>query len=135
MATSDVAHSGSANHDAHEHEDHAAPLWILISVWAALMVLTGLTVASAQLPFGRLDLVIAMFIATVKATLVCLFFMHLYWDRPIMGMMFLGCLGFVFLFISFVIIDSNQYMPAVEARQLDDPVILQLQVDQTNAPE
>lgn len=134
MATTDVAHAGSAKHDAHDHGDHAVPLWILFAVWASLMILTGLTVFSAQFDLGRLDLIIAMFIATVKATLVCLFFMHLYWDRPIMGMMFLGCLGFVFLFITFVMIDSNQYLPAIEARQLDAPVILQVEVDETNAP-
>jgi len=96
------------------------------------MALTGATVAIAQFDLGSLDLVLAMAIATVKATLVCLFFMHLYWERPIMGMMFLGCLFFVFLFISFVVVDSAEYMPDVEARQRDAPVILQ---SETAAPQ
>ncbi len=133
MATTDVAQAtAGAGHDAHEHGDHVVPIWILATIWLSLMALTGATVAIAQFDLGSLDLVLAMAIATVKATLVCLFFMHLYWERPIMGMMFLGCLFFVFLFISFVVVDSAEYMPDVEARQRDAPVILQ---SETAAPQ
>ncbi len=122
MATTSVAHATpGAGNDAHEHGDHAVSLWVLVAVWLTLMGLTAATVAIAQLDLGRLDLVFAMAIATIKATLVCLFFMHLYWERPIMGMMFLGCLGFVFLFITLVLTDSAEYMPSIEAHQRDDP--------------
>ena len=68
------------------------PLWLLAAVFAALLVLTCLTVAVAQVDLGNLNLYLAMAIATLKAALVVLFFMHLFWDRPFNAMMFVGCL-------------------------------------------
>jgi len=49
-----------------------------------------------------------------------------------MGMLFLGCLGFVFLFISLTLVDSSHYLPNIEARQRDAPVILHVE---TAAPQ
>ena len=50
-------------------------------VFGALMVLTGITVAVAKIPAGSIStntaLILAMAIASVKATMVALFFMHL----------------------------------------------------------
>lgn len=132
MSSTPATHT--AGDDAHDHGDHAVSLWILVAVWLTLMVLTVVTVSVTTIDLGRFDLIIAMVIATIKATLVCLFFMHLYWDRPIMGMMFLGCLGFVSLFIIFVVVDTGQYQPAIEARQLDDPVILLNEQSESVAP-
>jgi cytochrome c oxidase subunit 4 len=45
-------------------------------LFAALLVLTGLTVGVAYLDLGLLNTVIALTIATAKALLVVLFFMH-----------------------------------------------------------
>lgn len=46
------------------------------AVFAALMVLTWITVAIAYVDLGAFNKVVALGIATVKATLVILFFMH-----------------------------------------------------------
>jgi cytochrome c oxidase subunit 4 len=46
------------------------------SVFAALMVLTWITVAVAYVDLGALNKAVALGIATVKAVLVILFFMH-----------------------------------------------------------
>jgi len=53
-------------------------------VFGALLVLTATTVAAAflQVPFGW-ALVIALIIATVKAALVALYFMHLISERQV----------------------------------------------------
>ncbi len=48
-------------------------------VWAALLVFTGLTVWTGRMDLGPANIFIALIIATTKATLVVLFFMHL-WD-------------------------------------------------------
>ncbi|ERR1700733_9921418 len=45
-------------------------------IWALLIVLTGVTAWVATLDLGWLNPVVALFIATIKATVVVLFFMH-----------------------------------------------------------
>lgn len=52
-------------------------------VFAALMVLLVLTVAVAYLDLGPLGLAIAMAIATVKAVLIILYFMHVRFSSPL----------------------------------------------------
>ena len=48
-----------------------------VLVWAALMVLTAVTVAASYVHLGMMNVVVALLIASVKASLVALFFMHL----------------------------------------------------------
>jgi cytochrome c oxidase subunit 4 len=47
------------------------------SVWAALLVGTFITYKAAFLELGRFNAAVALIIATIKALLVALFFMHL----------------------------------------------------------
>jgi cytochrome c oxidase subunit IV len=49
-------------------------------VWVALLILTVVTYSVAHMHRGPFSLIVAMFIACTKATLVGLFFMHL-WDE------------------------------------------------------
>ena len=53
----------------------AVPLYV--AVFAALIVLTGVTVAVSYVDLGPASVVVALAIACVKAFLVLLFFMHL----------------------------------------------------------
>jgi cytochrome c oxidase subunit IV len=48
-----------------------------IIVWVALLILTGVTVAVSYLHLGMLNAAVALLIASVKAALVALYFMHL----------------------------------------------------------
>jgi cytochrome c oxidase subunit IV len=48
-----------------------------VAIFAALLVLTGLTTSVAFLDLGLLNPVVALSIAVLKGTLVVLFFMHL----------------------------------------------------------
>jgi len=48
-----------------------------VGIWIALVILTALTVTTAGLNVGRIGIVIVLAIATVKSTLVLLWFMHL----------------------------------------------------------
>jgi cytochrome c oxidase subunit 4 len=59
------------------------PLKVYISVFLALLVGTGLTVAANFIHFGRFNLIIALAIAFTKATLVVLFFMHVKQSSPL----------------------------------------------------
>ncbi len=50
---------------------------------ATLLLLTVVTVLAAMVDFGVLNLLIALGIATTKAAIVTLFFMHLNWEHKI----------------------------------------------------
>jgi cytochrome c oxidase subunit 4 len=63
------------HHEHHAHE-HVVPLRTNLIVFAALMGLLVLTVAVAFLDLGAVGLAIAMAIATIKAVLIILYFMH-----------------------------------------------------------
>ena len=55
----------------------SSPLPTYFAVFAALLAGTGLTVYAAGLDLGRYNAAVALTIASVKATLVALFFMHI----------------------------------------------------------
>jgi cytochrome c oxidase subunit IV len=55
-----------------------SPLKGYVAVWIALLIGTGLTVYAATLDLAPYNAAVALGIATVKATLVALFFMHVY---------------------------------------------------------
>ncbi|MCS6953356.1 MAG: cytochrome C oxidase subunit IV family protein [Bryobacterales bacterium] len=55
---------------------HIEPKRVYLAVFAALMVLTVLTVWVSYFDMGDLSIVVALAIAVTKATLVVLFFMH-----------------------------------------------------------
>ena len=56
--------------------EHIVPPRIYFAIFAALMILTAATVAAAFMDLGPFNLAVALAIATVKATLVVLYFMH-----------------------------------------------------------
>ena len=61
------------------HSDHSksSPLGTYFAVWIALLVGTFLTYEAAKLDLGQFNAAVALIIATTKALLVALFFMHL----------------------------------------------------------
>ena len=113
------AHGGAHGHgDGHGHgTSHVLPLKVLFATWGTLMVMTVLTVAVAKLPifdFGAsINLLIAMVIATFKATLVCLYFMHLRYDKMFHTVVFISAILLATLFVTFALMDSTQYQTDV----------------------
>src|SRR5688572_10590841 len=55
---------------------HVSPLKIYFAVFAALMVLTTVTILVAYVDLGEMNKVVALGIASFKATLVVQYFMH-----------------------------------------------------------
>lgn len=107
--------------DAHGHADgevhaHVLPVGLLAKVLGTLILLTGLTVWTGTRDLHGLDLAIALLIATTKASLVCLFFMHLKYDKPFHGMIFLFSVMFVGLFLAFVSLDKAEYEEDIRDR-------------------
>jgi cytochrome c oxidase subunit IV len=56
--------------------EHIVSPKVYFAIFAALMIGTALTVWAAFQNFGKFNIVIALSIATIKATLVVLYFMH-----------------------------------------------------------
>lgn len=68
-----MAHESTSK--AERHAAHGPGRYFVI--WVLLLVFTGTTVWTGRLDLGAANLPLALTIATVKATLVVLFFMHL----------------------------------------------------------
>ncbi len=110
--------------DTHAHADghhegefsHPAPLSMLFAVFFTLLALTVLTVWQSTLDIGEAELWITLLIATVKAGLVILFFMHLLWDKPLNAIFFLSSIIFVALFLGFTLMDAQGYHYQIEDR-------------------
>lgn len=100
---------GHAGHDGQPLVGHLVAPWILFATGGALIVLTVITVAIRYVDLGEANLLVALAIAGLKATLVSLFFMHLRWDRPFNLLVFFGCIAFVVLMMAFCIMDTSQY--------------------------
>ena len=56
--------------------EHIVPPKVYVGIFLSLMVLTAATVAAAYVNLGAFNIVIALAIASLKATLVVLYFMH-----------------------------------------------------------
>src|SRR5277367_3667489 len=74
-----------------------------------LLILTGITVGASYIHFGSgaANVVVALTIATIKATLVALFFMHLLHDKKVNAL--IAAAGFIFLglFLMFTLLDFD----------------------------
>jgi len=107
----------SAHADHHKHDDHGAhggshagalqmghhhvsSSAMFTKVLVALLILTAITVSSSRVDFGGANMLIAMAIASIKASLVIAFFMHMKWDTAINKIVFLS--SFLFLSLLFV---------------------------------
>ena len=82
---------------------------VYLKTLTALLILTAITVGASYINFGSsaVNVVVALTIATIKATLVALFFMHLLHDKPVNGL--IAAAGFLFLglFLMFTLIDFD----------------------------
>lgn len=115
-------HNDTHAHGAEEHHDSSIYLKTLI----ILFILTAITVGASYIDFGSGNVAIALFIASIKATLVALIFMHLKDDKPINGIIAMA--GFIFLgiFLMFDLLDFDarvnyqpfNYSPVVSAEKI-----------------
>ena len=60
----------------HEHSEHIVSPGTYLAIILTLLALTGITVFAAFVDLGRFNIMVALLIATIKATLVVLIFMH-----------------------------------------------------------
>ena len=77
----------------------------LLGVLGILLALTALTVSASKIDLGVLNIWIALGIASVKASLVLLFFMHLKYENRFIKLALLGTVGCIALIISLLFWD------------------------------
>lgn len=87
-----------------EHK-HIMPFGLLTKIWLALLALTGVTVGVASFDFGYLNVLAAMAVASAKALLVVLFFMHLKYENRLLGAFVLLVFAILAIFIGFTFFD------------------------------
>lgn len=74
-----AAHTG-------KHEVHIVPKRLYFAVFFALIVLTWVTTYVSTLDLGRWNIFVALAIAICKASLVVLFFMHVFYSTRLTKM-------------------------------------------------
>lgn len=76
--------AGPGPHHGGDHAGHTViPIRVLGTVFGALVFLTIVTVITAQIDLGGLNIPLALTIATIKALLVVAIFMALRYDNPV----------------------------------------------------
>ena len=77
-----------------------------VAIWITLLVCTALTVWAASLDLGRFNAAVALIIATVKALLVALFFMHIKGaHEKLLKLVVISALFFLFILLALSMAD------------------------------
>ena len=77
------------------------------AIFLALVSLTILTVGQSYIDLGKLNLIVVILIATMKASLVVSFFMHLRYDNKFNALVFISCIFFVGVFFAYTMNDTE----------------------------
>jgi cytochrome c oxidase subunit IV len=80
--------------------EHVSPKSVYYSIFGALMVLTAITVFAAYVNLGNFNAPVALGIATFKATLVVLFFMHVKYSSQLTKLVVSTALFFLVILIA-----------------------------------
>ncbi len=103
------------------HAPHVLPVPVLLGTAGALLALTILTVVTARIDLGALNTVVALAIASCKAAVVALFFMHLKYERKFLSVVLVSAVFFAVLLVAFVVFDTTQYQPSIRAHSGQAP--------------
>ena len=129
MSEAEAASAGGheEHHDDH-HEGlpgtigHVTPWQTLVKVLGVLLLLTVITVAVAQVDLGRLNIVGAVGIACVKASIVALWFMHLRYDNRFNFWILIGSLAFVVWMVGYILMDTSLYQDNIMDYRKEHPL-------------
>ena len=84
---------------------HVSPLSVYARIFAALLVLTGLTVLVAYRDLGAFNDIVALTIAVTKMTLVALFFMHAKYSTRLTKIVIVSGFAWLVLLLAFTLSD------------------------------
>lgn len=92
----------------HEHDDAGHPqsgYGMYLVTWLSLLVLTAVTVTAAGMSLGAFSVAMALLIASVKASVVLSFFMHLKYESTIFKVFFFVAIATFAIFIGITFVD------------------------------
>ena len=89
-----------------QEEHHIIPDRIYLSVWLGLVLLTVITVGVSYLDMKKFTVFTAMLIATVKASLVLLYFMHIRFEKKMFAIMVFVVMA---VFAVFIVLTFSDY--------------------------
>ena len=86
--------------------EHIVPVRVYITIFLVLLVGTALTVAAAFVDFPwRLNTIVALTIATIKATFVVLYFMHVRYSSRLIWVIMAAALFWMAIMFAFTFSD------------------------------
>jgi cytochrome c oxidase subunit IV len=86
--------------------EHIMSSKLYYTIWITLMCLTVITAAVSFIDLGRFNTVVALVIATVKALLVILFFMHVkYTSEKLTKIVIVSAIFWLFLLLALSMAD------------------------------
>lgn len=96
------------------HTGHVSPISLYLTIFAALMVLTGVTVGAAYIDLGIFNFAVAMLIASFKASLVVWYFMHVKYQSSLTKLTVATGLFFLAILLGMMLIDygGKAFSPA-----------------------
>ncbi len=104
-----AAHNQSLRETSAEHSGegggHALSVRVCMYVWAGLMALTAVTVGVAEVNLGFLHVLVAMIVATAKAALVVVWFMHVKYEGIVVRTMLFVAFLLLAIFLSLTFFD------------------------------
>lgn len=89
----------------HHNQHHGLSTKVCIKVWLALMILTAITVGVAEVDLGLFHVLVAMLVATIKAGIVILWFMHIKYEGAFIRLMVFIAFFILSIFLSFTFFD------------------------------
>ena len=95
--------------NAEKHDksgQHITPLNVYLGIGSILLALTAITITVSFIDLGGWNVVVALIIASIKGSLVALFFMHLLYDKKIYSVVFSMGLLFLSIFIALTMFDT-----------------------------
>ena len=88
-----------------EPDHHVIPIGTYAIILGILFIGTVITVGVAQIDLGKINMLIAMAVASVKAFFVLAYFMHLKYDNQLNRVIFLSAFAFLALLFAFTMVD------------------------------
>ena len=86
--------------------EHIVPVKIYVTIFLALLVGTAMTVMAAFVDFPwQLNTIVALTIATIKATLVVLFFMHVRYSTRLVWVIIAAALFWMAILFALTLAD------------------------------
>jgi len=89
-----------------EQEHHIVPVWLYLLIGSTLLFFTWVTYAVSKIDLGAFNTIVALSIASFKATLVVLIFMHVkYTSEKLTKVVILSALFFLGLLLTLSLAD------------------------------